>query len=327
MSAVLVTGGMGVIGSWVTRQLLEQGQRVVTYSRHRDIALVKDIVNKFESVLGDILDLPKIIATIKQYGVERIIHLSAVMPGEAESNPYMAYRNNAEGSLNVLEAARLMSVKRVVGTSSKAVYDETMGEYGHPTYKPMDEDYPKLPHLVYGTTKLFMENAGLDYHRIYGLDFVALRFPSPYGIGRQARHGVYAITSRIIEGALLGQALEIPQGAEQKDDFIYHRDVASGIVLACFAENLEHRIFNVGSGRGETLQDFVDVLNNILGKVRIKIGPGLNPVKAKYNYYSVFNIERACRELGFTPRYDLEAGIRDYIETMRRLDIKPVVLS
>lgn len=326
MPAVLVTGGLGVIGSWVTRELIEQGTEVVTYSRRIDTTLVKDIQEKITCVIGDIQDLAKITQTIKQYGVERIVHLGALMPAAAEENPYLAYRINVDGTVNVLEAARLTGCKRVVCISSKGVYDVTQGEYGHPTYKPLDEDYPKACHFVYATTKLFTENAGLDYNRVYGLDVITLRFSSPYGIGRQVRHGVFAITSRIIESAMLGQPLNIRQGAEQQDDLIYHRDVSHSIVLACFAENLEHRIFNVGSGKGETLLHMIDILKTIFGDVPITIGPGLNPVEMTNQYYSVFNIERARRELGFSPQYDLEAGIKDYIETMRWLDIKPEVL-
>ncbi len=329
MSAVLVTGGLGVIGAWVTRQLIEQETKVVTYSRHLDTTLVKDIVGKFDSVVGDILDLPHLIQTVNQYGVERIIHLSVLLPAPAEANPYIGYRINAEGTLNVLEAARLTGIRRVVATSSKAVYGVTRGEYGHPTYKPMDEDYPKAPSMVYGTTKVFMENICADYNRIYGLDTIILRFPTPYGIGRQVRHGALAITSRIIESAMLRQPLAIPQGAEQKDDFIYHRDIANGIILACFAENLQHNIFNVGTGKGETLQHMIEILNKIFGEVPITIGPGLDFLSrpAKDIRYSVFNIDRARKDLGYSPQYDLAAGVKDYIEMMKRLDIKPVVLS
>lgn len=327
MGAVMVTGGTGVIGAWVTRQLVEQGTKVVTYSRHLDTALVKDIMGRFDSMLGDIGDLPRLIQTVKQYKVDRIIHLSAILGEQPETNPREGYRVNAEGTLNVLEVARLMDVKRVVCASSKAVYDVTRGDYGHPAYKPMAEDYPRIPNTVYGTTKVFVENMGLDFNRVYGLDFVALRFSSPYGIGRLARHGIVSITSRIIESAMLNQPLDIPQGAEQKDDFIYHRDVANGIVLACFADKLEHRIFNIGSGKGETLTHMIEIMSKIMGrKVPITIGPGLDYLRRRRtNRYSVFNIERAGKELGYSHGYDLESGVRDYVETMRRLDIKPVV--
>ena len=325
MGAILIPGGLGVIGAWVTRELVDQGQQVVTYSRHIDKTLVSDIFNKIECVVGDINDFPMLMNTVKRYDVDRIVHLSAILPHEAEANPYLGVKVNAEGSINVLEVARLMNVKRLVFTSSKAVYAVTEGDYGHPNYKPMDENYTKAPTSVYGTTKLFIENLGIDYNRIYGLDFVALRFPSPYGVGRQARHGILAITSKVIESAMLGKPLAIPQGGEQKDDFTYVRDIAHGIVLALFADKLQHRIFNIGTGVGDTIVHMIEILNDILGEVPITIGPGLDFLERASNMrYSVFNIERACKELGFSPQFDLEAGIKDYMETMKRLGIPPV---
>jgi UDP-glucose 4-epimerase len=174
--AVLVTGESGAIGSWVTRELVEQGRRAVSYDARLDTTLVKDIEDKLECVVGDILDLPSIIHTIKRYEVERIIHMAAALPDLCEANPLVGFRINVEGTLNVFEAARLMDIRRVVYASSRSVYDISRGEYAHPTYKPIDEDYPKAPRDVYGATKLFAEHMGVNYNRIYGLDVIGLRF-------------------------------------------------------------------------------------------------------------------------------------------------------
>ena len=324
MSSVLITGGTGFIGSWVTRQLVEQGRRVVSYSRHPDTMFIKDIVDKVDLVAGDVLELPSLIHTIRDYEVERVIHTSTLLGNPLETNPFMGYRVNVDGTLNVFEACRFMGVKRVVYISSKAVYDIARGEHAHPTYKPIDEEYTKEPNLVYGAIKFFMENMGSCYHRVYGLDFVALRFATTLGPAKQYRHR-FAASSKIIESAMLGQPLKIPQGGDQMDDMIYVKDIANSMVLACFAENLEHRIFHVGTGKGETFRHLVEILNKILGPVPIEVGPGLGA--ASGSNYSVFNIDRARRELGYSPQYDLEASVRDYIEMMKRLDISPVVLS
>ncbi len=326
MSAVLVTGGLGVIGSWVTRELVNQGIRTVTYDARLDTMLVKDIEDRFECVVGDVLDLPSIIHTIRHYNVERIIHLAAALPDQCEANPLMGFRINVGGTLNIFEAARLMDIRRVVYSSSRAVYDVTRGEHAHPTYKPIDEDYPKAPRDVYGATKLSSELMGLNYNRIYGLDFVALRFGYTYGPGKQARTGARAIYSKIIEAAMLRKALEIPQGGDRIDDLIYNADVACGVVLACFAENLEHRIFHLGTGKGATLRDMLEVINSVLGDVPINIGPGLEFPGYRSGRNLVYNIDRARKELGFNPQYDLEKGVRSYVETMARLGISPVVL-
>ena len=327
MSSVLVTGGTGVMGSWVARRLVDQGAEVVAYSRHPDTSLISDIADRVKLVSGDILDLPSIIHTIKTYGVERIIHMSTVLPDQLNSNPFTAYRINVDGTMNILEAARLMDIKRVVYTSTVGVYAQSQGEYAYPTYKPMEEDYPKVPMGIYDATKFFCENMALNYNRLFGTDVVINRFAFTYGPGKQARHGILSIHSKIIESAMLGKPMKIPQGGDEKLDMIYVRDVAKGIVLACFAENLEERVFNIGTGTGETFSHMIEILKNVLGDVPIEIGPGLNPMGVPKPSYRVLSIERARRELGYEPDYDLEAAVKDYIETLRRLDIAPVVLS
>lgn len=329
MSVVLVTGGLGVVGSWVTRQLVEQGEKVVIYDWQLDTSLVKDIVDRVDCVVGDVLDLPRIIHTIKQYEVERIIHLSGIMPGPLEANPFMTYRVNVDGTINILEAARLMDTRRVVFTSSIAVYEQTRGEYAYPTYKPIDEDYPKVPSDVYGATKLFGEHMCLSYNRIYGVDVIILRFASIFGPGKQARHGDLALHCKIIETAMLKVPFKLAQGGDESWDMIYVRDVANGIVLACFSENTEHRVFQIGTGRGESLRHLAEILDKLLGGVPVEIGPGRNPrgiEKAKYSY-RVLSIARAHRELGYSPKYDLETATRDYIEALGRLGISPTVGS
>ncbi len=324
---VMVTGGMGVIGSWCTRKLVDQGIHVVTYDNTIDTTFLKDILDSFDSVVGDILDLPHLIQTMKHFKIERVIHMAGLATPPLEMNPFFNYRVNVDGSLNVSEASRLMDVRRVVAMSSRSVYDIARNEYGHPTFKPVDEEYPKAPRGVYGATKLFMENMGLSYHRIYGLDFIALRFASAYGPGKLKRRAVGGITgpgshdtySRIVESAVQGLSFSIPQGGDQRDDFVYHKDIAHGVVLACLVENTEHRIFNIGTGRGETPRRMVEVLTKDLGEVPIKIGSGLGlPGQTA----SILDIERARRELGYGPEYDLETGVRDYIKEMRALDIQ-----
>ncbi len=331
MSSVLITGGMGVIGSWVTRQLVEQGITVVTYQRSRQTLLLKDIMDKFEAVPGDVLDLPRLIETMKKYQVGLVSQMAGRVTGLLEANPFLGYKINVDGAMNIFEACRLTDVKRVVAISTKGVYDKIQGGYAHPTYKPVDEDYPKAPTRVYGATKLFIEHMGLSYNRICGLDVIALRFASTYGPGKQTRGAAmgdtsptaHAVHSQIIESAMLSRPLRIAQGADQFDDMVYHRDIASGIVRACFVAKTEHRIFNIGTGKKESLVHLVEILDKIFGKVPIEIGPGLG---GPGTTHCILNIDRARRELGYAPQYDLEAGVRDYIDTMKRLEIKPVVL-
>ena len=323
---ILITGGLGVIGAWVTRRLYEQGETVVTYSRHIDTTLVSDIADKIEMVTGDVLDLPALLRAIKNYKIQRICHLAALLSETTQSNPWYGFQVNAVGTLNVLEAARIMDIERVVFTSSMAVFAAYTGEYGHPTYKPVNEDYPKCPDSrkngVYGTAKLASEFLCLHYHQDYGLDYIVLRFSPLYGIGRLTRHGRIAIYNKMVENAMLGQPTIIPRGREQKTDLVYTRDAARGVVLACFVPNPKHRVFHIASGEAHTLEDMANAVRQIYPRAVFDIGPGLDHIGLG-NRYCVLDISRARDELSYSPQYNLEDGVKDYVETMQRLHIEP----
>lgn len=312
-SVVLVTGGTGFIGSWLTRKLAEQGHKVVAYSRHPDTLSLKDIEDKVHFVAGDVLDLPRLLQTIKQYRVERVIHTTTQLIAELEANPFLGYKVNVDGTMNIFEACRLMDVKRVVYLSSRNVYDLARGEHGPPCWKPIDEDYPKGPRAVYGATKLFMENMGMSYNRIYGLDFVALRFAVTYGPGKQARHALSTI-NKIIESGMTGQPFKLTYNIDQPDDIIYVRDIVNAVILACFAEKLQNRIFHFGMGKGVTYRQVIEAVKGICGRAPVEVIP--KPETGLVAHY-VLNPERARRELGYTSQYDLEASIKDYIETVK----------
>jgi UDP-glucose 4-epimerase len=324
--SILIIGGMGSIGSFVTRKFVEMGIEPIVYARHRNVLFLRDIEKKVVYAEGDILDVDKLMTTVKAYHVDRIIHMAALLSVGTEANPPMAVRVNVEGTANVLEAAVKCGVKRVVYSSAKGAYSETQGEYAHPTYKPLPEGYPSEDCMgFYGLTKLFGEKLGLKYQKTYGIEFIALRYSSTWGpgklLGRAASpHGIHGT---VIENPMLGKPVRHPQGANQKDDLIYHKDSANGVVLACLSEKPEHSVFNIGTGVGTTLLDFANAVKKIYPKADIEIGPGLDFLMKHYNTYSVFDISRARKELGFSPQYDVEKGVVDYIEMMNRLDIKP----
>jgi UDP-glucose 4-epimerase len=323
--SVMITGGMGVLGSLVTEGLVHRGEQPILYARHLDVSLMDPkIMKQTKYVRGDILDLPNLTHALKQHKVEKIIHMAALIFGDAQSNPYMGYKVNTEGTLNTLEAARIVgTIKRFVYTSSKAVYGAITSEFGHPTYRPMSEDAPKNPMLVYDATKLASEHLGFNYHRTFGIDFVALRFASTFGPGKLARHGPVSWHSKLIESAMLAKTGRLPQGGDQPDDMIYHRDIAQAIVRACFVDKLEHRVFNIGRGVPATMREFAEAVRRVIPGASLEIGSGLDYFGLGVPYYCIYDISRARQELGYEPEYDLERGVNDYVETMRRLKIEP----
>ena len=145
---VLITGGMGVLGSMVTEELVSRGERVVLYARHFDRSLLApDVLGAVEFVRGDVLDLPNVVHAIRRHRTDRILHMAALLIGECQENPYLGFRVNAGGAVNVYEAARMTDVGRVVYTSSKSVYGAVAPPYGHPTYAPLPEEgWKDAPH-------------------------------------------------------------------------------------------------------------------------------------------------------------------------------------
>ncbi|MEE9568084.1 MAG: NAD-dependent epimerase/dehydratase family protein [Candidatus Binatia bacterium] len=316
---VLITGGMGVNGAVLARLLVSKGIRPVLLDNRMDLSLIGDIKNDVDLVEGDVLDphgLEKVVADNK---ISHIAHLAALMPGPAESDPRLAMKIGVGGTVNVLEVARARNIQRVVFTSSKAVYGEITGEQTHPDYVPVFEFQPQRPVDLYGVIKVCCESMGNYYRERYSIEFVSLRFSSIYGPGKQARHGVLSLYGQLIEDVMSGKEVVIPCGGDQLNDALYVGDVARAIFLALKAESPRQWTFNIGTGKGVTLRDFAQVLGNIYPSARIEIGPGLDFRKGEKQSYCIFNISKAREQLGYSPDYDLERGIKEYIETIRRL--------
>ena len=318
---VLITGGMGVIGAETSRKFVLEGHRPVIFARHRDERLVSDILDKVDIELGDLLDMPRLLQVIKSRKITHIVHTAAFVGAVSQANPALSVQVNVMGMVNVLEAARLFDVKRVVYTSAKGIYGAVLGEYGHPAYKPMNEDMPKNPIRIYDSAKLMGEHVGLYYQANMGVDVVVLRFATTYGPGKTARHGKMGVTSQIVENPARGLPFHLAQGGDQQDDFVYNKDSALGLYLATVADNLKSRVFNIGSGVGATLNDFARILRRYLPDADIEIGPGLNFFNAPYPMSGIYDISRARQELGYSPQYDLEKGIADYLQSLAYLKL------
>ena len=318
----LITGGTGVNGAATARLLVSRGQRPVLLDNRVDLSLIADIADAVDVVTGNILDGAGLKEIVAAHDITHIAHMAALMPGPAEANPSLAIAIGVDGTLNVLEAARACDVRRVVYTSSNAFVGDIRGKHGHPDFVPLDESLPPNPADLYGVTKVCSETLGNYYRKRYGMEFVALRYPSIYGPGKLARHGVLALYGKVIEDAVAGREVSIPRGGDQRNDVVYVGDVAHSIVLALNAEDLTQWTFNVGTGRGVTLKDFADVLKRIFPEAKIDIGPGLDFRDGYKQSYCVFDITKAREQLGYSPQYYLEEGIDDYIESIRRLGLE-----
>ncbi len=321
---VLITGGTGAVGSVTARNLVKMGIEPILYNRHEDYRLLRDIKEKVVFVEGDILDRSKLIDTLNKYGIRTIVHTVSLL---SKADPRKSIKINTEGTVNVLWAAVESGIKRIVYTSSKAVFSEIKGRHAHPFYEPINEDYPKdRPLGIYGVTKYFGEQIGYQFQKNFGIDFLSLRFSTVFGPGRLLKNpnSPMVIPCLIIEHAMLGKPFKYPKGAEQKDDYTYLDDAGRAVVLACFGKNLTHNTFNIGTGIGSTLMDFAETTQKIFPTFNFDIGPGIDHTGIGFNFYSIYDISRARNELDFVPKYCIADAINNYIETMRKLNINPI---
>jgi UDP-glucose 4-epimerase len=321
---VLVTGGTGVNGVWVVRSLIDEGMRPIVFDSRLDLTFLKDVTDRFDLRTGDIRDLAAILRVIKEFRADAIVHLAALMPDAAQADPKLGFEVNAMATVVALEAARLSDISKFVYTSSKGAYGPVGGEFGHPTYRPLNEDCPARPVSVYDVTKLASEGMGLNYARNYGMDFIALRYAQIFGPGKLARHGILSIHGRIIENTMLGKPSRIPRGAEQRDDIVYVKDVARSIVDALKAEQPSSKIFHIGGGEAHSLTELAAILKEIYPAADIEIGPGLDYLNLGRQLYSLHDLTRARKELGFKPNFSLQEGVRDYIAMMKRYGVAPI---
>jgi UDP-glucose 4-epimerase len=317
---VLVTGGMGVIGSMVSEQFVQAGLRPVLMARHVDRNLIRTIEEKVDIELGDVLDMPRLISIIQRHGITHIIHMAALIGALSNQNPPHSVHVNVIGTLNVLEVARLMKVQRVIYTSAKGIYGHISGECGHPHFKALLEDYPKNPYRIYDSEKLMGEHMGQFYQRTYGLEFAAVRFSGTFGPGKTVRHGDKAALSMLVEGAFAGRPVRIEKGGDQRTDYIYNKDAALGVYLACTAPSMNHTAYNIGSGTLATLKDFAHEVRRVLPNADIEVGPGISEERPNYN--CLYDISRARADLGFQPRFSIGEAVEDYIEILRQIKLQ-----
>ena len=317
---ILVTGGLGVNGAWVVRRLVGLGHSCVVIDTRADTSLISDVVADVTVIAADAADRAALLDVMRAEGIERVVHMAGMVTGMQE-DPFSAVRVNVMGTLQVLEAARVAGVDRVVFTSSRAVYGDMEGEFGAPTYRAVGEDDPLRPKLVYDVTKAAAEGMGQNFSRQFGVEFTALRFSHILAPGKPARHGGFSVASRMIEDSYTGRPVRIDRGDDQRDDVIYVADAAEGIVSATLSKQALQYAYNISRGVTTTLADLADAVRHVLPEADIEIGPGMDYQQLGANYYGALDNRRALEDLGFSPRFDLASAVADYVSQLERLNL------
>jgi len=296
--AVLITGGSGLIGTYVVKELLTRGEEIVVY----DLKPPADETG-ICFVNGTVTDKNRLLNICKKRAVDKVIHLAALLQFGCEQRPHDAIAINVLGTLNLLEVARRLSIKRFVFASSGAVYG--------PVEETMTEATPIFPGIsLYGATKHLCEVLGTCYEKVYSLPFVALRYWGVYGPGEVSSPGMAEVFKRI-ESSISGKDVVITEvGPEEKRHFTFVKDAARAAALALEAPLKDSKIFNIAGGDDSyvTFQEFYQTIKKLCpsaGNVLFQ-GKGQNRGKV--------DISAARKEIGYQPRYTLEMGIQEDID-------------
>ena len=302
---VLITGA-GLVGSQIARLEQEAGRTPVIFDLAPRPDALSDFVDLSRCVLvrGDVCNPLDLVAAVQDHGIRRIIHCAAFGGLTAGSNvaPLTSTLVNTMGAAYVLETARILKLDRVVLCSSSTLYLSLVGGEDHGAYG-FEEAYPR-PDNVYAANKQAAEDLGRAYQKSFGLDVVAVRFAAMFGPWSPGGGGVATTAmEQWLRGAMAGQVVEVGFSG---GDWVYSKDAASGTHLACWADHLESRLFNLGMGRAYDTEDIAEAINAAVPGGGAKGSSGGPPAR------QIMNIDRARRELGFEVKFPMDAAMRDY---------------
>ncbi|WP_315780090.1 MULTISPECIES: NAD(P)-dependent oxidoreductase [unclassified Bradyrhizobium] len=309
---VLVTGACGWLGTAIVQALLDRGDRVVALDLMVAPAMAARAAGE-PRLVAEAVDLGEwhqVLRDLQTHRPDAVIHAAAVVGViQAADIPLKALRVNVEGAVNLFEAMRLCGIKRVVHIST----EETYGDFQSPA---IDEEHPQRPTSVYGLTKLAAEHYGRVYSRDHGLECINVRTCWVYG----AHLPRLRMPRTFIEAALRGDPFHQADGGNLAVDQVYIDDTVAGVLLALDKPKHRFDAYNIATGAAPTLRDTAEAVNRAIPGARITVGdsgPYQHGGKLLSAVKGALDISRAKAELGYHPRYDLQAGIEATIAATR----------
>jgi len=301
---ILVTGGAGYIGSHTVKQLLVRGYEPVIIDDlsegHREALTGGDLIT------GNFGDYSLMKRVLEKDRIEVVIHLAAhCYVGESVEDPHKYFHNNVVNSLNLLKAMLDTGVKKIIFSSSCAVY-------GEPRYLPIDENHPIGPVSPYGMTKYFFEKILEYFDTAYGIKYVSLRYFNAAGaddsgtIGEDHDPETHLIPlvlkvalNQLSSITIFGDSYDTHDGTCVRD-YIHVNDLAEAHILSVeyLTENNSSNVFNLGNGEGYSVRQIIDISREITGYPIPALSgsprPG-DPAKL------ISGSEKAFKELGWKP--------------------------
>lgn len=301
---ILVTGGTGFLGSHLVRRLVADGQRVRVFGTFmrgvpREPRLCGDDIEYFE---GDVRDDVAISEAMTH--VETVYHLAGI---GSPSSPVEKFREildvNVLGTENVLKAAALNRLRRVVVASSASVY-------GNSAESPKTEDMRLEPKSIYAVSKASCEYLCEVFHHRYGLHTVALRYFNVYGPGHDQDGTSAMVVPRFVRALRSGSPVTLHGDGNQTRDFVFIDDVIDGTLQACRSPHTAGLSINIASGTPTKIKELVLTLAGVMGvdaEIIHQEAPGHEV------HQSVASIKLARNLFGYRPTVTIDEGIREIV--------------
>lgn len=307
----LITGGAGFIGSYLTRILIEQGERPILLDPAPIRGTLIHVSDHFEHIRSSLSNLSVLLNTIRRYSIDRVFHLGGMLSVPADNDPWAAFDANVIGTYNVLEAARLERINQVIYASTIAVYGKDLPS------TPVDDATIQRPTSMYGTTKVFGELMGRFYARKFELDFRGVRLPSVVGPGAKTPHmSIYNCWA--IEEPLKGNPYELLVEPETRCPAIYFKDAARSLWMLAQADKttIKTMVYNIaGITPTYSAQDLVDMVRARVPEARLtfKPDPGISELIKELGSLNIDD-SMARSEWSWRITYPLKEMVDDFIE-------------
>lgn len=307
---ILITGA-GLIGSHTARHLVDGGNRVALFDLSPNRDYVAKVVGKDKAdiVAANMLDLPALLSALERFSVDTIVHTAGLIGGRVQENSYTGATNNILGTINVLEAARLRKLRRVVYVSTFGVYDRP--KIGGDMIRVGD---PIGGHNLYTVTKLCSEHLVHSYTEQYNLDTIIIRPAGVFGRGHYVGGSTVGKTMRDLALSMIkGDPITIDAKTYGPNEYVYGKDVGLALFLACQAQNPKQRIYNAGTGVVHGAEELAQTVREVVPKVEVKVS-GTTAADKSRSIPMDISVSKA--ELGYAPKFPLKEALKDYMDEL-----------
>jgi nucleoside-diphosphate-sugar epimerase len=313
MAKILVTGGAGFIASHIVDALVDRGDDVVVFDNLSNgrMSNLAHLEGRIKFLQFDLTILDQVKTALE--GVDKVCHQGALgsVP-RSIADPINSHNSNANGTLNLLTAAKDLGIKRVVVASSSSIYGDT-------PELPKHEGMPFNPKSPYAFTKVCTEEYARIFSLVYGMENIALRYFNVFGPRQNPNLAYSAVIPLFIKKIVAGESPMINGDGSTSRDFTYVANVVHGNLLALDAPaSATGRAYNLALGGQISLIDLIEMINEILGT---SVKPTFQPNRPGDVAHSKASIDDIRNALGFAPIVEFKEGLRRTIEYYKDFEL------